>query len=147
MTMRDFADQVIVLANSEVGGITNLELQKVMYFALGSYIKENGIDGFISEIYDEPFEAWPYGPVVRSLYFEHKINGRSKISYKPDYNPELSNLDSFIKQYLGVPVRELVEESHEHAIWKENKSRIMQQDMIEYELEDIEDAFANSGAR
>lgn len=143
MTMRDFANQVIALANSEVDGITNLELQKVMYFALGSYIKDNGIDEFIREIYDEPFEAWPYGPVVRSLYFEHKINGRSKISDYPDYNPDLSVLDSHIKEYLGVSVRKLVDESHDHNIWRENKSRIIQHEFIEYKLEDIENAFVN----
>jgi uncharacterized phage-associated protein len=143
MTMQSFANQVVALANSEVKGITNLELQKVMYFALGSYIKENGINDFVKNLYNEPFEAWPYGPVIRSVYFEHKINGRSKINYNPEYNSNLSVLDSFIKQYLGRPIRELVNKSHEHKLWKENISQIMNHNLIEYKLEDIRDAFIN----
>lgn len=78
MNMQKLSKHIIALANRERNGINNLELQKVMYFAIGSYIRNNGIDKFIRNIYDEPFEAWPYGPVVRSVYFEHKIRGRNK---------------------------------------------------------------------
>ena len=141
MNMFDFSNHVIALANREGNGITNLELQKVMYFAIGSYIKHNGVDEFIESIYDEPFEAWPYGPVVRSVYFEHKVSGRSKISDEPEYNADFAALDPHITEYLGVPIRDLVDESHEHSIWKDNKKQIMMHETIEYELGDIEDAF------
>lgn len=141
MTMRDFANQVIVLANRKVGGITNLELQKVMYFAMGSYISENGIDSFIENIYNEPFEAWPYGPVVRSIYFEHKARGRFRINCNPDYNHLLSPIDSYIIRFLGRPVKELVEESHEHELWRRNRDAIMLHHTIQYTLEDIRNAF------
>jgi len=141
--MYDFSNHVIALANRQGNGITNLELQKVMYFAIGSYIKDNGIDDFIENIYDEPFEAWPYGPVIRSVYFEHKFNGRSKITDDPDYDSEFAPLDDYVINYLGVPVRELVDKSHEHPLWKDNKDKIMHHEMIEYKLGDIEDAFIN----
>ena len=99
----------------------------------GHILKEQGINKFITDLYDEPFEAWPYGPVVRGLYFEHKVRGRSKLNGEPDYNADLAGLDDYIRRFLGVPVRELVdEESHEHALWKENVSKIMLHQKVEY---------------
>lgn len=143
MNMQKLSKHIIALANRERNGITNLELQKVMYFAIGSYIRNNGIDKFIRNIYDEPFEAWPYGPVVRSVYFDFKLNGRNKINIKADYNPKFAPLDQYIIKYLDVPIREMVEDSHKHEIWRRNKSKIMRHEIIEYELEDIENAFVD----
>lgn len=141
MNMLGFSNHVIALANEYSDGITNLELQKVMYFAMGSYIKENDIDSYIRSIYDEPFEAWPYGPVVRSVYFEHKLNGRSKIEAISTINDLYNPLNAYVIKFLDVPVKKMVEDSHEHLIWKDNKSKIMQHDLVEYKLEDIRDAF------
>lgn len=141
MTMLDFSNHIIALANEHSDGITNLELQKVMYFAIGTYIKDNGINDYIKGIYDERFEAWPYGPVIRSVYFEHKLNGRSKIKSNSEYDDFYQPLDEYVKEFLDTPIRELVEESHEHPIWKTNKEKIMQHDLVEYDLKDIQDAF------
>lgn len=141
MTMLNFSNHIIALANEHSNGITNLELQKVMYFAIGTYIKNNGINEYIEGIYDEPFEAWPYGPVVRSVYFEHKLNGRSKIKSNSEYDDIYEPLDRYVLPFLDKPIRELVEESHEHSIWKSNKQRIMEHDLVEYNLEDIQNAF------
>lgn len=144
MTMRDFANHVIALANENSDGITNLELQKVMYFAIGYYIRENGIDSFVKNLYDEPFEAWPYGPVIRSVYTKFKLNGGEKININTEYLSELTPLDKYIMPYLEVPIWTLVKKSHEHKIWKDNKSKIMRRENVEYQLEDIKDAFINN---
>lgn len=139
--MRALANQIIAHANNTGLGISNLELQKVMYFAIGSYIRDNGIDEYISRIYSEPFEAWPYGPVVRSIYFEHKMEGRKRIIDEVGFQEELANMDLYILEHIARPVSELVEESHQHPLWANNVERIMQHQKVSYTLEDMLDAF------
>ena len=62
-------------------GISHMKLQKLMYYA----------QGFHLAIYDEPLfknqiRAWMHGPVLPSLYYELKPNGRNNIQYKDDFN-------------------------------------------------------------
>ncbi len=144
MSMQNLANHIVALSTKERNGITNLELQKVMYFAIGSYISENGRDTFISDMYDEPFEAWPYGPVVRSVYFYYKLFGRNKIVASEGYMDSYKILDEHIRRYLDRSIRELVDLSHKHELWKKNVQKIVQHEKVFYELEDIEDAFIHS---
>lgn len=139
--MRNLALHIISLANKEVGGISNLQLHKVMYFALGNYIKDNGINAFIQELYQEPFEAWPYGPVLRSEYFRNKIYGRYNIENPGEYNPTLSPLDEYIRKFLVENVKELVDKSHQHRTWYLNRESILNHERVFYTLEDLNNDF------
>lgn len=52
--------------NEELSGnndLTNLKLQKLLYFAQVEHIKETG-----EKLFPEKIEAWKYGPVVRDVY-------------------------------------------------------------------------------
>lgn len=140
--MRRFSDHVIAVANGQIGGITNLQLQKVMYFALGNYISEHGIDDFATNIYDEKFEAWPYGPVIRSEYFRNRRFGRYFIGNQGQYNYNFQCLDGYIQEFMNKNVNNLVEESHEHGTWVSNRDAIFRHELIEYELEDLQNDFA-----
>ena len=52
------------MAEMQMGdGMTNLRLQKMLYFAQGWSLARNK-----KLLFDEPFEAWPLGPVVRTCY-------------------------------------------------------------------------------
>ena len=66
MTMHQFADHVIAVAKENRLPITNLQLQKVMYFAF-KLAKEDQIieESTLRKMYDQPFEVWQYGPVIR----------------------------------------------------------------------------------
>lgn len=44
--------------------LTNLKLQKILYFAQANYIKEH--DG--KKLFDNDIEAWQFGPVVKDVY-------------------------------------------------------------------------------
>ena len=50
----------------ETGGwnITNLSLQKILYFCHLAFLGEN--EG--KPLFDKNFEAWELGPVLRSVY-------------------------------------------------------------------------------
>ena len=69
MSMEKFADHVIAVAQKNNMNITNLQLQKVMYFVLKE-AKEKGTltEKQLEELYDEKFQVWAYGPVVRGQY-------------------------------------------------------------------------------
>jgi uncharacterized phage-associated protein len=143
MTMRNFADHVISVSQSLGYGITNLQLQKVMYFTLGDYLRDNGIDNLALETYTEPFEAWTYGPVVRSEYFRFKSFGRFSIREKGLYNEQYNVFDEHIRKYINKSVNDLVEESHKHGTWYNNRQLILQQERVEYRLEDLVNDFAS----
>ncbi len=48
--------------------ITNLKLQKLLYFSQGHYMQEN--NG--RPLFDDDFQAWAHGPVVPDVYSEYK---------------------------------------------------------------------------
>ena len=71
----DVANFFIDLYNSvPEGQVTNLSLNKLLYFAQGHSLAENG-----KPLFDEPIEAWQYGPVVPSVYHTFKKHRRSRI--------------------------------------------------------------------
>jgi|SRR5690625_1747381 len=141
MSMREFADHVIAISNEFANGITNLELQKVMYFVLGDYINTHGIDEKTDEIYDEPFEAWPYGPVIRSEYFRNRKYGRYNILRQVTPSETYKDFNDLIIKHTNRPITEMVKESHEHSTWLNNREAILMHDLVEYNLEDLENDF------
>ena len=52
-----------------------LKLQKLIYFAHGWHLAVTG-----EPLLDENVEAWPYGPVVPTVYHEFKKDGNSTIA-------------------------------------------------------------------
>jgi len=71
---RGVANLMLSLADEAGVALTNLSLQKLVYFAHGLMIVRNDrplVDGY--------FEAWEYGPVHPLLYSAFKSAGRSAI--------------------------------------------------------------------
>lgn len=134
----DVADEIITLAQRENNPVSNLKLQKMMYFlnALSLILRNKPL------IDDQDFEKWDYGPVIHSVYTEYSINGRNVItkpeehlSFKSDENGLLSpirkNFDEndltqeerdFIWQnmntFLKYSASQLVNFSHRETQWK-----------------------------
>ena len=55
--------------------MTNLRLQKLLYFAQGWHLARFG-----RPLFDASIEAWPYGPAVPEAYRAYKEYGREGIS-------------------------------------------------------------------
>lgn len=71
----DVADFFIQIANqSEDDQMTNLKLNKLLYFAQGAYLARTG-----HPLFDTVFEAWQYGPVVPEIYNKYKSCGKMPI--------------------------------------------------------------------
>lgn len=55
-------------------GISNLKMQKLLYFAQGHFLAKHNVPLFKEEI-----EAWARGPVIRNVYNTFKKHGRAPI--------------------------------------------------------------------
>ena len=60
--------------NNATYEISNLELQKIMYYIQAAFLVERNKQCFREELC-----AWEYGPVVKEVYDEFKVYGRSII--------------------------------------------------------------------
>lgn len=73
--MRDVSEYLIHLSYVESGdGITNLKLQKLLYYVQGFYI---ALEGRV--LFDDEIEAWTHGPVVREMYQAYQMYGYDSI--------------------------------------------------------------------
>lgn len=105
----------IILDSAKIGyPVSNLQLQKVLYFTNMFYISKND-----TNLIDEPFEAWQFGPVIREIYDEYSINGSNRIYLEEDdlfYNEIHSKLDDETKDIITTLCRanvwKLVDYSH-----------------------------------
>jgi YD repeat-containing protein len=98
MKALDIANHFVELANNTPEhDLTNLKLQKLLYYAQGKYLSEN--DG--TPLFDDKIEAWKYGPVVKDVYHAFKQCGVFPVTIF-DIEHETVNLNeeqvSFLKK-------------------------------------------------
>ena len=103
--------------------ISNLKLQKLLYYAQGCYLALKG-----RPLFDENILHWQHGPVVREIYDEYKINGSNPIDYCGNYhygeiNQEdeaiLINVYDVFGKYTAGALRNM---THEEDPWKQTTS-------------------------
>lgn len=113
------ADYFIWLANSTGSYVSNLKLQKLVYYAQAWHLAING-----SPLFEEDFEAWIHGPVIPSLYHQYKIFGWHPIDRDiPDealfeYLGDVSHfLGEVSDEYFSVDAYDLERMTHLEAPW------------------------------
>ena len=116
----DIANKVI--ANTDINQgetISNLKLQKMLYYLQGFFIA-----AYDKKLFNEPIEAWQYGPVVREAYLHFKVFGHGAIILEEQ--EEILNLpadeeDFFcevMKEYGQFSAIKLMNMTHEELPWK-----------------------------
>lgn len=90
--VKKVANFIIDEFDPEKYGITNLKLNKIVYFCNGWYLARTK-----KKLIRNKFEAWKYGPVIRTLYSELKIYGETNIKNKISF---LDYVDG-AKKYVG----------------------------------------------
>ena len=78
--------------NKELSGnndLTNLKLQKLLYFAQVEYLKEHD-----EKLFNEEIQAWQYGPVVKEVYDWLRGCGSYVIT---DFDISLESIDDIPK--------------------------------------------------
>lgn len=79
---------------SEGCNLTNMKLNKILYFVQAAHYAEFGTPAF-----EDDFEAWTHGPVIREVYFAYRHKCKEEISKSVfEYDPsEVSqNTENFI---------------------------------------------------
>lgn len=139
MPMIDLAHHIIAVANSEEIPVTNLQLQKVMYFTLQKAIDNESLTRKqLEEMYDEPFLVWRYGPVVKNIYDEYRKFGADPIIENDEMDREFGGLNDEIIKLLNENAFMLVDKSHRENFWKKNEPKINGwRSNVAYSLNDI----------
>ena len=116
--VQDIADYFIWLANYTGSFISNLKLQKLVYYAQAWYLAIHD-----QPLFDEDFEAWIHGPVIPELYNEYcefKWKPILKEVEEPFFTEEIKQFLSEVTDvYFGLDANELEQMTRSEAPWIE----------------------------
>jgi uncharacterized phage-associated protein len=116
VTCYDVADYFIRLANETGSFISNLKLQKLVYYAQAWHLAIYDIPLFESD-----FEAWVHGPVIPALYQEYRPFGWKPILKdveKPRFPQDVQNFLAEVSEvYFGCDAYELERMTHQEDPW------------------------------
>ena len=103
--------------------ISNLKLQKLLYYSQGCFLALRD-----EPLFDSPIEAWTYGPVVPEVYHLYKSYGSSAIDssdiiFDTDLIlPEDRNiLEEVYSEFGQYSAAKLVKMTHEETHWISTK--------------------------
>ncbi len=117
------SDYFIYLVNDYGDLLTNLKLQKLLYYAQGWHL---GIYG--EPLFDENIEAWVHGPVVHSEYKrfdKYRWNPINTEIEKPDLTPETQEfLFGIYDLHSPFSAWELERATHDEPPWKEARGNL-----------------------
>lgn len=109
------ANAFIDIAAEKGFRLTNLKLQKLVYFAHGWYLAFTG-----TPLINESVQSWKYGPVISELYSDLRHYGSDFVTKKISVNetiPETGNEYNFLKdifdKYGMFSPAELIALTHE----------------------------------
>lgn len=134
----DVARYIINYSNEKNYSISNLKLQKLLYFVQAYYLSFTSSH---EPCFSEEIEAWDFGPVVPSVYHEFKSFGGGDIPPVTSYYklesennfwsirevPYNSNciskrdkeiINDIIDKFSAYSASELVQITHNQAPWK-----------------------------
>jgi len=122
LSARQIADYFLTLVDSEAGdSLSNLKLQKLVYYAQGFSLALTGKPLFADEI-----QAWQHGPVVPALYHSLKQHGSEPVPppengiNRDDYPEEVRELlDEVYAVYGQFSASKLRNMTHQELPWKE----------------------------
>lgn len=99
------------IINTSPRRMSNLELQKTMYFVELDYYKQTG-----KHLVDENFEAWQYGPVVPDVYEKYRKYGPDLIERTKENIPldgvNIDVINKTVGRCCNTRIWDLIEESH-----------------------------------
>lgn len=113
------ANRIILNTDTEHGElISNLKLQKLLYYMQGYFIAI-----FDRKLFENDIEAWQYGPVVSETYNHFKGFGRASITLEAgaetaNLNAEEQKLfDEVLSEYTQYSAIKLMNMTHEESPW------------------------------
>lgn len=134
LTAKDVAKYFLSKVDSSAGDlISNLKLQKLVYYAQGLHLAMLGTPLFKADI-----EAWEHGPVVPSLYHTYKHYESGPIpppadldikQYDKKTREYLDEIYDVFNQFSALKLREL---THSEDPWKKtNKGEVISHELMQ----------------
>lgn len=136
------ASDVAAYILDRCGSMTAMKLQKLVYYSQAWHLAWEQVP-----LFDEPIEAWANGPVIRSLYRQHRgfyevhpseIAGDASALT----SNEAESVDVVLAEYCSCSPMELSERTHSEDPWQRARAglapgergnrEISQEDMMEY---------------
>lgn len=105
----DFSKYIINKCTEEQHPISNLQLQKILYYVQKTFLQ---ID---MQAFDDEFEAWQFGPVVREVYNHYCGFGASRIrlSYENELPSDVQKIiNPIIVSKRVLNPWDMVEDTH-----------------------------------
>lgn len=104
------------------GGYSGVRTHKTIYFLFALYAGQLGIhDENPDYLFEEDFEAWKFGPVLRSLYLDSVEGDVKGIEWVPQTSAE-EDFYEFVEEVLASVNKlgdfQLVDRTHEDKAWK-----------------------------
>ncbi len=119
------AHYIVEYCNRIGKGISNLKLQKILYFVQAEFLVSTPDH---SPCFKDTIEAWDFGPVVPSVYRQYKIYGSAVIPNNPNdefleyyekIKPEHQKMiESIVNDAANLTAYDLVQITHNQAPWK-----------------------------
>lgn len=105
------AKRIVTYCNQKGRPVSNLKLQKLLYYVWIGYYRQNS-----TELFFENMHAWQLGPVVPSVYYEFSPYAGMPIrqNYADECSPEDTVIiDKIVNDYIDYSAAELVSMTHE----------------------------------
>lgn len=157
------ANFIIEIANKNDLPVTNLQLQKILFFVQGFTLAK-----YKSDLIDGKFSKWQYGPVQQDVYHAFRDNGSSFIestaldvrwdtdgqiiinrsatidAKKLGNKQAFDDIKQFILKILHVRVWKLVQMTHSEVSWRSHKREIMNHSAGDYDDEEIKQCYLDN---
>lgn len=113
------------IENEDTDQISNLKLQKLLYYCQGAFLALKD-----EKLFEDDILAWTHGPVIEKIYQEYKKFGSNGITEIPDYevfiddetDEILRNTYNTFARYSAWGLRNL---THNETPWKETKKMML----------------------
>ena len=158
----DIANYLVRLALKKEKVITNLKLQKILFFVNAKYLLDH--DG--NSLMNESFQRWTYGPVMQSVYENFRGFGSDQITktqgkfvFNPS-DPFNAKYEDFDENVIPDSVKKecgevfdalidydpfvLVKFTHSEDLWSDYKKDILNRTALPYNDQEIFEYFKDN---
>lgn len=138
-SVMDVAKYVLYKCASSGRPISNLQLQKILYYVQKAFLDQGKV------CFEEDFEAWQFGPVIPTVYYEYCVYSSLPIhendgSAESFFESDRSIIDGIVAEKCRKNPWDLVRETHEpgrawHRIYRDGmgmKEKISRSDIENY---------------
>ena len=120
----DIAKYIIKYEGERGYCISNLKLQKILYFLQAEFLVLIG-----KSLFNEDLIAWDFGPIVESVYYEYKVYGGAQIASKINDHAYIDKkhrgiINNLLEEIREYSTTQLAHFCHNQTPWKTARVRL-----------------------